>query len=289
MGRGARTARIERIACRIRDRDDYGRRDVEVARLDAPEEDRMSTRPRPQRLPWHRLFGALFISGAIIGLVGNGLHPHTADLDGAATVHAIAGNGAWVAIHLAIIVAILLVIGGLVGLAEEMTGTTGEPLAQLGLTAALLGGAVVTVSLAIDGFVMKALSDASVSATGTNAALALRISVALKDVDFGIWSIGMLAFFGVAFACFGGAVIASRRYPGWFGWIAVIGAAGSAVAALLQIAASGEVQTAETLFFASSLLLTLWVLAIGILMWRGHADAIVDALSLASPVRDLQP
>ncbi len=248
----------------------------------------MSTRPRPEQLAWHRLFGALFISGAIIGLVGNGLHPHTADLDGAATVHAIAGNGAWVAIHLAIIVAILLVIGGLVGLAEEMTGTPGEPLARLGLVAAVLGGSVVTVSSAIDGFVMKALSVASVSANGTDGALALSISVAVKDVDFGIWSIGMLAFFGVAFACFGGAVIASRRYSGWFGWIAIVGAAGSAAAALLQIAASGEVQTAEILFFASSLILTLWALALGILMWREDAGAMVDPLSLASPVRDLK-
>lgn len=248
----------------------------------------MSTRPRPEQLAWHRLFGALFISGAIIGLVGNGLHPHTADLDGAATVHAIAGNGAWVAIHLAIIVAILLVIGGLVGLAEEMTGTPGEPLARLGIVAAVLGGSVVTVSSAIDGFVMKALSVASVSANGTDGALALSISVAVKDVDFGIWSIGMLAFFGVAFACFGGAVIASRRYSGWFGWIAIVGAAGSAAAALLQIAASGEVQTAEILFFASSLILTLWALALGILMWREDAGAMVDPLSLASPVRDLK-
>jgi Domain of unknown function (DUF4386) len=248
----------------------------------------MFPRPRPQQLPWHRLFGALFISGAIIGLVGNGLHPHTADLDGAATVHAIAGNDAWVAIHLAIIVAILLVIGGLVGLAEEMTGTPGEPLARLGLAAALLGGAVVTVSSAIDGFVMKALSVASISATGTDGALALPISVAVKDVDFGIWSIGMLAFFGVAFACFGGAVVASRRYSGWFGWIAIVGAAGSAVAASLQIAAGGEVQPAEILFFASSLLLTLWSLALGILMWRSYSDATIDTLSLASTLRDLK-
>ena len=66
----------------------------------------MSARLRSQQLQGHRLFGALFISGAIIGLVGNGLHPHTADLAGAATVQAIAGNGGWVAIHLAIIIAI---------------------------------------------------------------------------------------------------------------------------------------------------------------------------------------
>jgi len=249
----------------------------------------MSAHHRSQPLPWHRLFGALFISGALIGLVGNALHPHTADLDGAATVQAIAGNGAWVAIHLAIIVAILLIIGGLVGLAEEMKGTSVEPLARLGLATALLGGAVVTVSSAIDGFVMKALAVSSAGMAPPDAASALRISIAVKEVDFGIWSIGMLAFFGVAFACFGGSVIGSLRYPGWFGWIAVVGAAGSAVAALLQIAASGEVQAAETLFFASSLVLTLWALALGMLMWRGHPDPVTDSLSLAPRVADLRP
>jgi len=249
----------------------------------------MSAHHRSQPLPWHRLFGALFISGALIGLVGNALHPHTADLDGAATVQAIAGNGAWVAIHLAIIVAILLIIGGLVGLAEEMKGTSVEPLARLGLATALLGGAVVTVSSAIDGFVMKALAVSFAGMALPDAASALRISIAVKEVDFGIWSIGMLAFFGVAFACFGGSVIGSLRYPGWFGWIAVVGAAGSAVAALLQIAASGEVQAAETLFFASSLILTLWALALGILMWRGHAEPVTDSLSIAPRVADLRP
>ena len=249
----------------------------------------MSARPQARSLVWPKVHGALFISGAVIGLVGNALHPHTADLDAAATVQAIAGNGAWVAIHLAIIVAILLIIGGLVGLAEEMTETSGEPLARMGLAAALLGGAVVTVSSAIDGFVMKPLALAYASAAAPDAGLALRISIAVKEVDFGIWSIGMLAFFGMAFACFGGAVIGSRRHPAWFGWIAVVGAAGSAVAALLQIAASGEVQAAETLFFASSLVLTLWALALGMLMWRGHADIIADSLSLAPTVADPRP
>ena len=216
--------------------------------------------------------GALFIAGALIGLVGNALHPHTAGLDGAATVQAIAQNGAWVTIHLAIIVAILLIIGGLVGLADDMQGTAGEPLARLGLAAALLGGAVVTVSTAIDGFVMKALSLSSGGASAAESATALRIAVAVKDTDFGIWSIGILVFFGAAFACFGGAVVGSQRFPGWFGWIAIVGAGGSVVAALLQIAANGDVQAAETTFLASSLLLTLWVLVLGIRIWRGSGN-----------------
>jgi hypothetical protein len=247
----------------------------------------MSTQPPP--LVQQRLPGALFIVGAVIGFVGNALHPHTADPDAAATVQAIAQNGAWVGIHLAIIVAILLIIGGLVGLAEQMRGTSAGPLAALGLAAAVLGGAVVTVSLAIDGFVMKALAIALAGAPAAEAATSLRIATAVKDVDFGIWSIGMLVFFGAAFVCFGIAVTASRRYPGWFGWIAVLGAGGSAVAALLQIAASAEVQAAETIFLASSVLLTLWTLALGVLMWRGFADAVERDPLLSRTVADYRP
>jgi hypothetical protein len=141
----------------------------------------MSRQPLP--LLQQKIAGALLIGGAVIGLIGNALHPHTADLDGAATVASIAQNGAWVPIHLAIIVAILLIIGGLVGLTEHLTDTPGGPFARLGLAGALLGGAVVTVSTAIDGFVIKALSVA-IGPPATDAATALRISLAVKEVDW---------------------------------------------------------------------------------------------------------
>ena len=239
----------------------------------------MSAQPPP--LVRQRMSGALFIAGAVIGLVGNALHPHSAEPDPTAPIRAIAQNGTWVGIHLAIIVAILLIIGGLVGLAEEFRESSAEPLARLGLAAALLGGAVVTTSTAIDGFVMKALAVSLASAPAAEAATALRISIAVKDVDFGIWSIVMLVFFGAAFGCFGLAVTTSRRFPAGFGWVAVVGAGGSAVAALLQIAASGEVQAAETTFLASSLLLTLWTLTLGVRMWRGHTVDVAGSPSLA--------
>ncbi len=245
--------------------------------------------PVQARLLRQRISGALFIAGAVMGLVGNALHPHTAGLDGAATVQAIAQNSAWVGIHLTIIVAILLIIGGLIGLTERLTATSGGPLARLGVAAALLGGAVVTVSTAIDGFVMKALAVSLNRTPAAEATTALSIATAVKAVDFGIWSIGILVFFGAAFACFGVAVIDSRRFPAWFGWIAVVGAFGSAVAALLQIAASEEVQAAETTFLASSLLLTLWTLALGVWMWRGREDAFVGAPSLDPAVADVGP
>ena len=195
---------------------------------------------------------------------------------------------AWVAIHLAIIVAILLVVGGFVGLTEDLSTTPGRALARLGLSAALIGGAVVTISLAIDGFSMKAPSVAAAGPAGPDAAAAMLVAVAVNSVDFGIWSIGMLAFFGVAFGCYGAAVVASRRYPAWFGWIAIVAAVGSVVAAILRIGAGVEAQSSETLFLVSSLTLTLWALGIGVLLWRGSPDPVVARRSSASPELDLQ-
>ncbi len=219
-----------------------------------------------------KLSGGLFVAGSVLGAVGNALHPHVANPDSEAVVRSIAENGAWIAIHLAIIVAILMVIGGLVGLADQLQATPGHDLARLGVGAALIGGAVVTVSTSIDGFAMKVLALTAGKATGSDAAGALRVATAAQSVDFGIWSIGMLVFFGISFGCLGAAVVASRRMPARYGWIAIIGALGSTVAALLQITSVGELQDAESLFLASSMLLTIWALALGVRMWRGRSS-----------------
>ena len=213
----------------------------------------------------------LLIAGAVIGAIGNALHPHVA-VSMTSKLQAIAGNEAWVAIHLTILVAILLVIGGLVGLARLLDDGPGGLLARLGIAAALLGGALATVSTSIDGFALKPLALDWAAASTSDATAVLRIAGAVQVADFGIWSMGMLVLFGAAFACFGAALVLSGQFPAWLGWLAVASGVGSAVAALLQIANTGEVQAAETLFFASSLLATLWAFATGVVVWRDGRD-----------------
>ena len=227
---------------------------------------------QPSQPGSQRLSAVLLMAGAAIGAVGNPLHPHVAESTTLA-LQAIAGNGAWVAIHLAILVAILLMVGGLVGLAHALEDGPAGPVARLGLAAALLGGAVGTVSTAMDGFVMKPLALDWVAAPASDAAAVLRLAGAVRLVDGGIWSMGILVLFGMAFVCFGAALVISRRFPTWLGWIAVASGVGSSVAALLRIANTGDVQAAETLFFASSLLITLWVFAVGVLMWRDAPES----------------
>jgi hypothetical protein len=207
------------------------------------------------------------MAGAVIGIIGNALHPHVA-VSMTSKLQAIAGNEAWVAIHLTILVAILLVIGGLVGLARLVDDGPGGPLARLGIAAALLGGALATVSTSIDGFAMKPLALGWAAASTSDAAAVLGLAGAVQVVGFAIWSMAILVLFGAAFACFGAGIVASRQFPVWLGWLAIVSGIGSAVAALLQIANTGEVQAAETLFFGSSLLVTAWAFAVGVLVWR---------------------
>lgn len=214
-----------------------------------------------------RLTAALLMAGAVIGAIGNALHPHVA-VSMTAKLQAIAGNGAWVAIHLTILVAILLVIGGLVGLARLLDDGPGGPLARIGIAAALVGGTLATVSTSIDGFALKPLALQWAAASTSDAAAVLGLAGAVQVTGLAIWSMAILVLFGAAFACFGAAVGAGGQFPAWLGWVAIASGVGSAVAATLQIANTGEVQAAETLFFASSLLVTLWAFVVGVLAWR---------------------
>jgi hypothetical protein len=79
-----------------------------------------------------------------VGLVGNLLHPATATGDPESVAHAIADSQLWVPDHLAIVLGLILVLGGLVAIARSIQGGLPGALARLGSVAAVAG---VTVGL----------------------------------------------------------------------------------------------------------------------------------------------
>jgi hypothetical protein len=72
---------------------------------------------------------------------------------------------------------------------------------------------------------------------------------------------------GITPMLFGMAIAGSRVYPAAFGWPVVALGLVSVVAGVLGTF-DGPSATFFLLFIISSGLLTLWVLAVGILMWR---------------------
>lgn len=61
----------------------------------------------------YRVGGGMGIAGALLGLVGNLLHPATTTGDIEGTARVIAESDGWVAIHFTIVIGLILMLGGL--------------------------------------------------------------------------------------------------------------------------------------------------------------------------------
>jgi hypothetical protein len=88
--------------------------------------------------------------GALLGLVGNLLHPGTPN-DPQGIAHVIAGSRMWVSVHTAIMVSFVLMLAGLVAIAHSISGGGAGVLARLGVVAAVAGITAGLGLIALDG------------------------------------------------------------------------------------------------------------------------------------------
>ena len=83
-----------------------------------------------------RIGSAGGILGALLGLIGNLLHPATPTGDPEGVARTIADSRIWVPAHLAIVAGLVLMLGGLVAISQSIQGGLPGALARLGLVAA---------------------------------------------------------------------------------------------------------------------------------------------------------
>src|SRR5262249_17997699 len=94
---------------------------------------------------------------------------------------------------------------------------------------------------------------------------------AVRQIEIGVASLLQLLF-GSTGVLFGAAMVASRAYPAWLGWVAVASGAGTAAGGVLT-AMTGFSEVAMDVTMPSTLVMLAWIAAIGIFMWRRPADA----------------
>lgn len=209
------------------------------------------------------------VIGAIVFAVANMLHPRSPDIEVTAEqVKTVAESGIWLTDHLAFVLGALLVLGGLVALQRSITSEPGAAWARLGYVSALVSSGVVAVLVGLDGIASKVVHDAWAAAPAAEKAAALRISEALEEVDIGVFSIYIIVFFGITFILYGLAVALSEVYPKWLGWAAVVLGIASFIVGIVQAYVGLSVVGTNYLFSGFASLLTVWVLVMGILMWR---------------------
>lgn len=204
------------------------------------------------------------IVGGLVAILGNVLHPRPDNLDDpiAEELRLIGESDSWVAIHLGLILGFLLITFGLFALSRSMKGGPAEGAARIALGSLLISTPVAVTALLIDGYAMGAIADAAAA----DPAL-LPAATAGGEIGWaGFMGLTILAL-GVTPALFGLAVARDGGYPAWLGWGAFLFglvSVGAGVTGILDGPSTGFF----LVFSISSGILTLWVIAIGVLLGR---------------------
>jgi hypothetical protein len=217
-----------------------------------------------------RLGSASAILGALLALVTNFLHPRLSDYDDpvAEELRVVAESDGWIAIHLGILLATLLITAGLYAASRTLVDQGVETWRRMAVGSLLISTPVTIATLGVDGYATKAVADALVG--GGQAALAA--GTAVRHVGWGFAMLLTITFLGVTPILFGLAVAKSEVYPAAFGWPVVVLGLVSLVAGVLGTV-DGPSATFFLVFWIASGLLTLWVLGLGISMWRRVSEA----------------
>ncbi len=215
-----------------------------------------------------RIGGVALIIGALMGMVGNLIHPATPNGDPEGVARTIAESESWVIVHLVIVFGLIFMLGGLVAIYHSISGGLAGALVRLGFIAAIAGVTVGLILVTLDGIAAKHIAEAWATAPPEEEATALRLVLAEQNLDFALAALFNILFAGFTFILYGLAVALSRVYPRWLGWVVVVAAIGSIVVGIIQAYEGKSTPTTRVLTIIFPTIITLWLALMGVLVVR---------------------
>jgi hypothetical protein len=226
-----------------------------------------------------RIGAVCAILGAVVSVAaGAGFGNITNELGTEAVLRYISSRPAWYwpTVQLGFILGALLWVGAFAALASSLTRGAGWALGQLGAASVIVGATIHVVDSSINGFGLTALAHAWAAAPASEQADLLLAGGTLLWILGGTWASVLSLFHGVTFLLFGLAVVLDRSYPAWLGWFGFVGGFGSLFCGVTRFLGVGLVP--EGLFIVFALVVSLWMVAMGVLMWRRAATTRDKAL-----------
>ncbi len=219
-----------------------------------------------------RIGAAAAVVGAIAAFVVFALRPvHSGDIIDApaATLQDILDSDIWLAIHVVMLSAILLILGSLGALSRSITAQPAAAWGRLGFVAAAIGTAVFLVAIGFGAVGIEGVAELWEDARGTETeAAALVTAQAFDHVDLGIFGMATTLFFGVTTVLYGLGISTSGVYPRWLGWSAIVVGLGAIAAGLNQAFVGGG-----GAFFLIVLPVFPWLVVMGVFLWRRAGKA----------------
>ncbi len=118
---------------------------------------------------------------------------------------------------------------------------------------------------AVDGVALKFMVDRWAAAPAEQQPVIFEAAFGVRQVEIGLASLISLLF-GITVTVYGVAVILSSIYPSWVGFLAILGGLRTSAAGVVQ-AYTGFSRLAMTISMSASLLLLVWMIVVGVLMW----------------------
>jgi len=214
-----------------------------------------------------RIGAGAAIIGPIVLLVATMLHPSGADPnDPVAAFSEYAADRLWVATHLMAFVGAFLMVICLFALARSLEGDRLRPLADLAVLVAFAALATAAILQAVDGVALKSMVDRWAAAPDAQKQAAFEAALAVRHVEIGV--AGFSGFlFGMTGVLFGVALAASKTYPVWLGWLAILGGGGTVAGGVLTMF-TGFSSVEMNVAMPSNIIMLVWLVATGVVMWR---------------------
>ncbi len=207
------------------------------------------------------------IAGSVLLFVGTYLHPLEADPNEAvAAFTEYAADRLWVASHLTQLAGVVLMVAALLFLAQQLEAASGTGWARIAAGGAIASLAVATALQAVDGVALKVMVDAWAAAPTAQQEGTFHAAFAVRQVEIGLASMLSLLF-GLTVTVYGVALLVDHTYPKWVGGLALAGGVPIAVAGVVM-AYTGFSGLAMAINMPASSILLVWMLTVGVLMWR---------------------
>ncbi|MEA2975867.1 MAG: hypothetical protein QOF19_1387 [Alphaproteobacteria bacterium] len=220
------------------------------------------------RLSENRIAAVCAFAGAALLALGTVLHPGDADPNNAAAAFAeYAASRQWIAIHLIQFAGVAAMTAALLVLCRQLEAGALPRLAAGGAVASL---ALAAALQAVDGIALKAMVDAWAAAPPAEKNAAFRAAFAVRQIEIGFASLSSLVF-GATAMLYGAALLTTRAFPAWLGWLATAAGFGMAAAGL-AIAYTGFSDLEMLILMPASLLLLAWMAGLGAMWWRAKEE-----------------
>ena len=210
---------------------------------------------------------ACSIAGTLLLVVGSYLHPVPEDPNDAVVAFAqYAADRLWVTSHLLLLAGIILVLTTLIVLATEQAAAYAGVYYRVGSAGAIACLAAAMMLQAVDGIALKRALNAWSAAPAAKKDATFYAAFAIRQIEVGLAST-MSILLGVTATLYGLAMLYDKTFPVWVAVLAEVAGIATAIAGIVM-AYSGFSDLEMLISMPASSLLMLWVLTVGIVIWR---------------------